>query len=76
MENTFIQMLYPIHPKLVHFPIALMVSAMGMQALGVFFKKDPWCKGAWLMKESLQASVQHARWTSGLRTHKKSRKIL
>lgn len=49
MENTFIQMLYPIHPKLVHFPIALMVSAMGMQALGVSFKKDPWCKGAWLM---------------------------
>ncbi|MCB9757002.1 MAG: DUF2231 domain-containing protein [Candidatus Omnitrophica bacterium] len=49
MENTFIQMLYPIHPKLVHFPIALMVSAMGMQALGVFFKKDPWCKCAWLM---------------------------
>ncbi len=34
MENTFVQMLYPIHPKLVHFPIALIVSAMGMQGLG------------------------------------------
>ena len=42
-------MLYPLHPKLVHFPIALIVSAMGMQMLGVLFKKDSWCKSAWLM---------------------------
>lgn len=49
MENTFVQMLYPIHPKLVHFPIALMVSATGLQALGIFFKKDSWNKGAWIM---------------------------
>ena len=49
MENSLIGLLYPLHPKLVHFPIALMVSAMGMQALGMFFKNDSWCKGAWLM---------------------------
>jgi uncharacterized membrane protein len=39
MENTFLQMLYPIHPKLVHFPIALIVSAMGMQGIGFFCVK-------------------------------------
>ncbi len=49
MENTLIAALYPIHPKLVHFPIALMVSAMGMQAMGVFLNRDSWCKSAWLM---------------------------
>jgi len=38
-----------LHPKLVHFPIALIISAMGMQALGLFFKKDSWCKSAWIM---------------------------
>lgn len=49
MENTFIQMLYPIHPKLVHFPIALVVSAMGMQGLGCILRKDFLRNGAWLM---------------------------
>ena len=49
MESSLITALYPIHPKLVHFPIALAVSAMGMQGLGLFFKKDFLCKGAWLM---------------------------
>lgn len=49
MDNTLVGLLYPLHPKLVHFPIALLVSAMGLQALGIFFKKDAWCKGAWIM---------------------------
>ena len=49
MENTFIQMLYPIHPKLVHFPIALVVSAMGMQGLGCLLRKEFLRNGAWLM---------------------------
>lgn len=49
MENTFLQMLYPIHPKLVHFPIALMISAMGMQALGCFLRKDFLCHAAWIV---------------------------
>ncbi len=49
MENLIITVLYPIHPKLVHFPIALVVSAMGMQGLGLLLKKDLLCKGAWLM---------------------------
>jgi uncharacterized membrane protein len=38
-----------LHPKLVHFPIALVISAMGAQAFGLFFKKDSWCKSAWIM---------------------------
>lgn len=49
MDNSLIAMLYPIHPKLVHFPIALVVCAMGMQALGVVFNKDYFRQGAWLM---------------------------
>lgn len=49
MGNTLIQMLYPIHPKLVHFPIALIVSAMGMQGLGCLLRKDFLRNGAWLM---------------------------
>ena len=49
MENSLLTALYPIHPKLVHFPIALAVSAMGMQGLGLLLKKDFLCKGAWLM---------------------------
>lgn len=49
MENTLIQMLYPIHPKLVHFPIALVISAMGVQGLGCLLRKDFLRNGAWLM---------------------------
>ena len=47
--ETFLQTLYPIHPKLVHFPIALVVSAMGMQGLGLILRKDFLRNGAWLM---------------------------
>lgn len=49
MESTLITMLYPIHPKLVHFPIALVIGAMGMQGLGCLLRKDFLRNGAWLM---------------------------
>ena len=49
MESSLLTALYPIHPKLVHFPIALVISAMGMQGLGLLLKKDFLSKGAWLM---------------------------
>src|ERR1035437_3922709 len=49
MDSSLMGLLYPLHPKFVHFPIALIISALGMQILGVLFKKDSWCKGAWLM---------------------------
>ena len=39
----------PLHPKLVAFPIALMLSAAVMQTLGLVFKKDMWRSAAWLM---------------------------
>ena len=29
-----------LHPKVIHFPIALFVGAMGMEALSLIFKKD------------------------------------
>ena len=41
--------LLPLHPKCVHFPIALMFSAMGMQVLGLAFKKETWRSAAWTM---------------------------
>lgn len=49
MESTLITMLYPIHPKLVHFPIALVIGAMGMQGLGCFWRSDFIRNGAWFM---------------------------
>ena len=49
MDSSLLMALYPIHPKLVHFPIALIISAMGMQGLGLLLKKDFLCNGAWLM---------------------------
>lgn len=47
--ETFLQMVQPIHPKLVHFPIALIFSAMGLQALGMVFNSNTLCKSAWIM---------------------------
>ena len=41
--------LLPLHPKLVHFPIALMFSAALMQVLGLVFKKEIWRSAAWTM---------------------------
>lgn len=47
--ETFLAMVHPLHPKLVHFPIALIISAMGMQGLGCLLRKDFLRNGAWLM---------------------------
>ena len=49
MEHSFIEALLPMHPKLVHFPIGLMLSAACMQALGLGFKKEAWRSAAWVM---------------------------
>ena len=38
-----------LHPKLVHFPIALIFTAAGMQTLGLVFKKDAWRAVAWAL---------------------------
>jgi uncharacterized membrane protein len=32
--------IYLLHPKLIHFPIALFMSAMGLEALSLVFNKD------------------------------------
>ena len=49
MGHSWIESLLPLHPKLVHFPIALMFAACGMQALGLAFKKEAWRSAAWTM---------------------------
>lgn len=59
------QMLYPIHPKLVHFPIALIISAMGMQGLGCFLRNNFLRNGAWLMFNLGVLSISVVVW-SGL----------
>lgn len=47
--DSLTALLNPLHPRLVHFPIALVISAMGIEASGLLLKKDSWCKAAWLM---------------------------
>ena len=37
----------PIHPILIHFPIALFVSAFAFHILGLILKKEPLTKTAW-----------------------------
>ena len=37
-----------IHPILVHFPIALFVSAMGLEVLAIVFKKDNLQEASWI----------------------------
>ncbi len=49
MEISLLEVLHPLHPRFVHFPIALIFSAMGMQALGMLLNKDSLRNGAWLM---------------------------
>lgn len=39
---------FHIHPILVHFPIALFISAMGLQATAVLFKKEKLEEVAWI----------------------------
>ena len=52
-----LEQLLPIHPKLVHFPIALIVSAAFIQVLGLLFRKDAWCQSAWVMYHLFVVSV-------------------
>lgn len=35
-----LDVLIPLHPKLVHFPIALFVTALGFDALGLLLRKE------------------------------------
>lgn len=37
-----------IHPIVVHFPIALFISALGMEVLSLVFKKENLHKSAWV----------------------------
>lgn len=43
------EILIPLHPKLVHFPIALFFAALIVQILGMLLKKDVLCQSAWVM---------------------------
>ena len=36
-----------LHPMLVHFPVALFVTACGLHILDLFLKKEKWCQSAW-----------------------------
>ncbi len=33
---------FSFHPLIVHFPVALFISALGVEALSLFFKNDTW----------------------------------
>ncbi len=39
--------LHLLHPKVVHFPIALFLSAVGIEALSLIFKNDSMHRSAW-----------------------------
>ncbi len=39
--------LQPIHPKVVHFPIALFMTALGLDLASFIFKKESFHKSAW-----------------------------
>ena len=40
MELSSLPYVQLVHPKVIHFPIALFLGAMGMEALSLIFKKD------------------------------------
>ena len=40
MEFSFLPYIQLVHPKVIHFPIALFIGAMGMEALSLISKKD------------------------------------
>lgn len=39
---------FRIHPILVHFPIALFISAMGLEILAIVFKKEKLQEASWI----------------------------
>ena len=40
MELASLPYVQLVHPKVIHFPIALFIGAMGMEVLSLIFKKD------------------------------------
>lgn len=42
-----LEFLQPIHPKMVHFPIALFLTALGLDLASLIFKKEDLHKAAW-----------------------------
>ena len=40
MELSSLPYIQLLHPKVIHFPIALFIGAMGMEVLSLIFKKD------------------------------------
>ena len=40
MELSSLPYVQLLHPKVIHFPIALFIGAMGMEVLSLIFKKD------------------------------------
>ena len=40
MELSSFPYVQLLHPKVIHFPIALFIGAMGMEVLSLIFKKD------------------------------------
>ncbi len=44
-----LEQLMPLHPKVVHFPIALFITALGFEILSVVFKKEPFHRTAWYL---------------------------
>lgn len=53
--------LFPLHPMLVHFPIALLFTSVLFDAAGAWFKRDPFRGGAlWLLILGLLGGVAAA----------------
>lgn len=42
-----LEFLQPIHPKIVHFPIALFITALGLEVCSWIFNRDSLHKSAW-----------------------------
>lgn len=49
MEKFLHDFLIPWHPKIVHFPIALFVTALVLECLSRLFNKDHWSQAAFVI---------------------------
>ena len=49
MDFSFLPYIQLVHPKVIHFPIALFLGAMGMEVLSLIFKKDNFHRTAFHM---------------------------